>query len=112
MPFDDKTLICQDCNKEFVWSAGEQEFFAQKGFQNVPKRCPDCRKQRRKEGPKTVSTDSDKSFEIVCAKCGKKDSINFEPRRPETILCEECFKTSHASEDGKNEQKTTTQESS
>ena len=24
--FEDKTLVCKDCGKEFVWTAGEQEF--------------------------------------------------------------------------------------
>ena len=26
--FEDKTLVCKDCGKEFVWTAGEQEFYA------------------------------------------------------------------------------------
>ena len=39
MPFEDKTLTCIDCGQTFVFTAGEQEFFAQKGFQNEPKRC-------------------------------------------------------------------------
>ena len=25
--FEDKTLVCKDCGKEFVWTAGEQEFY-------------------------------------------------------------------------------------
>ena len=27
--FEDKTLVCKDCGKEFVWTAGEQEFYAE-----------------------------------------------------------------------------------
>lgn len=46
--FDDKALICQECGKEFVWTAGEQEFYASKGFTNEPKRCPECRKVEEK----------------------------------------------------------------
>ena len=34
--FEDKTLVCRDCGKEFVFSASEQQFFADKGFQNDP----------------------------------------------------------------------------
>ena len=30
--FEDKTLVCKDCGKEFVWTAGEQEFYASRGF--------------------------------------------------------------------------------
>ena len=44
--FEDKTLICKDCGKEFVFTAGEQEFYAEKGFQNEPLRCKDCRNRQ------------------------------------------------------------------
>ena len=37
--YQDKTLICRDCGQEFIFSAGEQEFFASKGLQNEPGRC-------------------------------------------------------------------------
>lgn len=43
----DKTLKCQDCGQEFVFTAGEQEFYQQKGFQSEPKRCPECRKANK-----------------------------------------------------------------
>ena len=45
----DKTLVCSDCGKEFVFSEGEQAFYAEKGFTNEPKRCPDCRKARKEQ---------------------------------------------------------------
>ena len=38
----DKTLVCSDCGKEFVFTEGEQAFYAEKGFTNEPKRCPEC----------------------------------------------------------------------
>ena len=38
--YEDKTLVCKDCGAEFVFTAGEQEFYAEKGFQNEPTRCP------------------------------------------------------------------------
>ena len=34
--YEDKTLVCKECGKEFVFSAGEQEFYAERGFQNEP----------------------------------------------------------------------------
>ncbi len=43
----DKSLVCTDCGKEFVFTAGEQDFYAQKGFTNPPSRCPDCRAARK-----------------------------------------------------------------
>jgi len=46
---EDKTLVCADCGKEFVFTAGEQEFYKQMGFTNEPKRCKDCRNKRKAE---------------------------------------------------------------
>ena len=48
--FTDKTLNCVDCGAEFVFTAGEQEFHASRGFTNEPKRCPDCRRARKAGG--------------------------------------------------------------
>lgn len=43
----DKTIICKDCGKEFVFTEGEQAFYAEKGFTNEPVRCPECRKAKK-----------------------------------------------------------------
>ena len=45
--FTDKTLICKECGREFVFTAGEQEFYAEKGFRNEPTRCKECRAKRK-----------------------------------------------------------------
>ena len=45
--FEDKTLVCRECGAEFVFTASEQQFYADKGFQNEPGRCPACRAARR-----------------------------------------------------------------
>lgn len=37
--YEDKTLICKECGAEFIFTAGEQEFYAEKGFVNEPQRC-------------------------------------------------------------------------
>ncbi len=47
MSYADKTLTCRECGQAFVFSSGEQEFHASKGFTNEPSRCPDCRAARR-----------------------------------------------------------------
>ena len=44
---EDKQLLCKDCGKEFTFTAGEQEFYKEKGFENDPVRCPECRRQRK-----------------------------------------------------------------
>lgn len=44
---EDITLACRDCGKEFVFTKGEQEFYKEKGFENQPTRCPDCRRANK-----------------------------------------------------------------
>lgn len=46
---EDKTLVCCDCGSDFVFSSGEQEFYKEKGFDNEPKRCKDCRDKKKNE---------------------------------------------------------------
>ena len=43
----DKTIVCKDCGTNFIFTEGEQEFYASKGFTNDPIRCPECRKARK-----------------------------------------------------------------
>ena len=45
--YEDKTLVCQDCGNEFVFTAGEQDFYKEKGLDNEPKRCVECRRARK-----------------------------------------------------------------
>ena len=45
--YTDRTLTCVDCSVEFIHSAADQEFYAEKGFVSDPKRCPSCRAARR-----------------------------------------------------------------
>jgi len=40
--------VCSDCNNQFTFTEGEQEFFQQKGF-TPPTRCADCRARRKAE---------------------------------------------------------------
>lgn len=68
--FEDKTLVCKDCGNEFVFTAGEQEFYAEKGFQNEPSRCKECRIARKNSmrGPREM-------FTVTCAECGQDAQI-------------------------------------
>jgi hypothetical protein len=45
----DKTLACKDCEKDFVFTEGEQEFYKEKGFENEPQRCPACRQAKKQQ---------------------------------------------------------------
>ena len=46
----DQDLTCRDCGAGFVFSAGQQEFFAEKGFENAPSRCKDCQSAKKAAG--------------------------------------------------------------
>jgi len=50
MSFSDITLTCKDCGNPFVFTAGEQEFYQQRGLMNQPGRCSDCRAARKASG--------------------------------------------------------------
>ena len=71
----DQDLNCRDCSKPFVWTAGEQEFYQQKGFTNPPSRCPDCRRARKQQ-----VRSNRQMYPVKCAKCGKDDQVPFEPK--------------------------------
>ena len=47
--FNDQQLTCADCNRDFTWTASEQEFFHEKGFTNPPKRCKECRQAKKEQ---------------------------------------------------------------
>lgn len=83
--FEDKTLNCKECSAEFTWTAGEQEFFNQKGFKNKPTRCKECRKVNRQK----VETEY---FKVTCSSCSQIGEAMFKPSDPEAkIFCKDCF---------------------
>ena len=84
--FQDKTLICKECGKEFIFTAGEQEFYAEKGFQNEPQRCKECRDARKK-----ASRAQREMFTTVCAQCGKEATVPFQPNSDRPVYCSECY---------------------
>ncbi|MGH7245596.1 MAG: zinc-ribbon domain containing protein [Candidatus Levyibacteriota bacterium] len=95
MNFQDQTLTCKDCGKPFVWTASEQQFYQEKGFQNAPVRCPDCRaakKARMGDSRGGHSGGQRVSFEITCSNCGAKDTVPFEPKGDRPVLCRNCFR--------------------
>ncbi|MBI4084383.1 MAG: zinc-ribbon domain containing protein [Candidatus Levybacteria bacterium] len=93
MAFQDQSLTCRDCGKEFVWTASEQEFYQKKGFENAPVRCPECRaaKKQRMNGDGGRFQGPRQQYEITCSNCGKKDTVPFQPRGDRPVLCRDCF---------------------
>ena len=88
--YEDKTLVCRDCGNEFVFTAGEQAFYAEKGFQNEPTRCKSCR-DSRKSSRGSQGGEPREMFETVCAECGKPTRVPFVPKSDRPIYCSECF---------------------
>lgn len=107
MQYADKTLTCRECGAPFTFTAGEQDFYAQKGFTNEPGRCPECRQARRSQqrggGGGGMSYDSDRGygggyqraprqmFTVVCSACGGEARVPFEPRSDKPVYCSDCF---------------------
>ena len=84
--YEDKVLVCKECNNEFVFTAGEQEFYAEKGFVNEPQRCKACRDKR-----KAAAKAPREMHDAVCAQCGKVCKVPFEPKEDRPVYCSECF---------------------
>jgi CxxC-x17-CxxC domain-containing protein len=90
MGFEDKLLTCRDCTQQFVFSAGEQEFFSAKGLINVPKRCPNCRLLMRIQ---RNGEDVKRAAEVSCAECGVPTRVPFQPKGYRPVYCAYCFQT-------------------
>ncbi len=84
--YQDKELVCKDCGKTFIFTAGEQEFYAEKGFQNEPKACKECRSAK-----KAANRAPREMFTCQCAGCGQEAKVPFQPKDDRPVYCSECF---------------------
>lgn len=94
MPFADKTLVCRECGREFVFTAGEQEFYQLKGLLNEPGRCPACRAARKASLAATGGPEARPRREmhaVICAECGAEALVPFLPRGDRPVYCSPCF---------------------
>jgi CxxC-x17-CxxC domain-containing protein len=100
--YTDKVLTCADCSEEFVFTASEQDFYAQRGFSD-PKRCGACRTARKASrsdggggsggfgggydrGPREM-------FAATCSRCGKETEVPFRPTNGKPVYCSDCFRS-------------------
>ena len=88
---EDKTLTCCECGQEFVFTASEQEFYAEKGFTNEPRRCPACRQARKQRMGIQTERPQREMFPATCAECGKETMVPFKPSNDRPVYCRECF---------------------
>ena len=95
MSFMDRPLKCRECEVEFIFTAGEQAFFAEKGLMNEPQRCQSCRsvaKQNRALGISSgTGTGQREMHAAVCAECGGQALVPFLPRNDRPVYCSSCF---------------------
>ena len=106
----DKTLVCQDCNQEFVFSASEQQFYADRQF-SEPRRCPSCRAARTAQrgdfggGSHTgggsgsrggYSSGPREMFSATCSSCGREAQVPFRPSGTKPVYCSDCFTSRRA----------------
>ena len=92
MSFVDRTLTCRDCGREFLFTAGEQEFYQSRGLQNEPRRCPECRAARRtSDGASNGRARA--MHDVICSNCGKQTQVPFVPTGARPVYCLDCYQT-------------------
>jgi CxxC-x17-CxxC domain-containing protein len=117
--YNDKNLTCSDCGQEFVFTASEQDFYAQRGF-TEPRRCASCRASRKAArgdsggsyggssygggyssgagsygGGSSSSYDrgSREMFAATCSSCGREAQVPFRPTSGKPVYCSDCFRS-------------------
>lgn len=114
MAYTDRVISCADCGQEFTFTAGEQDFYAQRGFTEPPKRCPSCRAARKSQrnggsgssygasggygssggyGASASERPPRQMHEAVCANCGRTALVPFQPTGSRPVYCSDCFQS-------------------
>jgi CxxC-x17-CxxC domain-containing protein len=105
--------VCRECHATFVFSAGEQAFFARRGLREPPRRCrrclaadqrrvaaaPSLRGRPRRTEPHLPATGAAEAapraaralFDAACATCGAATQIPFRPAHGRPVHCRECY---------------------
>ena len=109
----DQTLYCRDCNQEFTFTVGEQEFYASRGLTNAPSRCPSCRAARKAKmgdrqgsgsygggsygGSRSGAREARQMYTATCASCGNEAQVPFQPRGDKPVYCRDCYQAQSSS---------------
>jgi CxxC-x17-CxxC domain-containing protein len=115
-------MTCIDCGQEFLFTSGEQAFYAQRGFTEAPKRCTGCRTARKAQrnaassgaggsygggydrdagygggyggaGDSFAERRPKQLYAAVCAECGKTAQVPFQPTGARPVYCSDCFQS-------------------
>jgi CxxC-x17-CxxC domain-containing protein len=121
----DRTITCRDCGEAFTFTAGEQAFYAERGY-SEPQRCANCRAERKAQrtasgydsgsgsggysrggggyssggygsGGGGYSSGPRQMYPAICSSCGKETEVPFQPRLDKPVYCRECFQEKRAS---------------
>jgi CxxC-x17-CxxC domain-containing protein len=123
----DRTLTCRDCGQTFTFTAGEQAFYAERGY-SEPLRCPSCRASRKQQransgdsygnggyggggyggdsyssgrgggyGGDSYNRGPRQMYPAVCSQCGKETEVPFQPTAGKPVYCRECFQDRRSS---------------
>ena len=95
----DKTIQCRDCSSTFVFTENEQAFYREKGFENEPQRCPECRAAKKaqsrgnnnRSGGGGYGRTERQMFDAVCSECGVRTKVPFEPSGDKPVYCRDCY---------------------
>lgn len=97
---EDQRLKCVDCGEEFVFTAGEQSFYREKGLTHAPNRCKRCRDARKTRqggahspGGRNHEASGREMHTAVCSECGMETQVPFLPTGGRPIFCRDCFRT-------------------
>lgn len=88
--FSDRVLKCADCGTDFVFTAGEQQFYFEKQFTNEPKRCRPC-KAKRASAHERGGAAGKVETSATCSQCGRETTIPFRPTQGRPVFCRQCF---------------------
>lgn len=94
MEYRDRVMKCVDCGAEFTFTAGEQLFYADKGFKNEPKRCKPCK--AKKSGNSRSASSERTVTTTVCSQCGKETTVPFKLTQGRPVYCRTCFQQRRA----------------
>ena len=86
----DQIVVCRDCNQEFTFTTGEQEFYASRGLTNTPSRCPECRAAHKQRGG-FREREARPMYTAICANCGNEAMVPFQPREDRPVYCSACY---------------------
>ncbi len=98
---EDQHLRCSDCGEEFLFTAGEQAFYREKGLTHAPTRCKRCRDLRKNQrggaGPPSRARSgapggSREMHAARCSNCGAETLVPFLPTSGRAVFCRDCFR--------------------